>query len=260
MAAVYRMPVYNLTWKEDANMKKRMIAMALLIAMLFALSACGGSQQAAPAAQPAAAGDAAPAPADQSAEQPADQPADQSADQSAEQPAEQGGDSEVTAIATENAIPDGSGIVTFKSNLGGFSFDFDSDKYVAMENPVGNVDIFAGQDEGIPRCTVALRLKENTEDAVAYLKDLVEGVETEKGKNMVNKAGEPKKVAYGDRDIYYVAYTFKDKEAGGNVMSVYYAENLKGGDVAVYTSSALEGQTADVDAILQLAVQTFKFS
>ncbi len=86
-----------------------------------------------------------------------------------------------------------------------------------------------------------------------------EAVAEELGKSMVTKAGEPKKISYGDRDIYYIAYTYKDKDAGGNVMTVYYAENLKDGDVAVYTSSALEGQTQDVDAILSLAIKSFKF-
>ena len=148
--------------------------------------------------------------------------------------------------------------MTITSEDQGFSIDFDSDKYVAMENPVGNIDIFAGQDEGIPKCTVSLRLKENTEDAAAYLKSVARDIETEKGKNMVTKAGEPKKI--GDRDIYYIAFTFQNKDAGGNVQTAYYAENLKNGDVAVFTSSALEGQTEDVDAILKLAVQSFKLS
>ncbi|MCR5575997.1 MAG: hypothetical protein K6F56_03190, partial [Oscillospiraceae bacterium] len=170
------------------------------------------------------------------------------------QPAEPG-----IATPTENAIPDGSGIVSKYSELQGFSINFDSDKYVAMENLVGNIDIFAGQDEGIPKCTVSLHLQENSDDAVTYLKTLAEGVEAEKGKNMVTKAGEPKKYDLADRDLYYISFTYKDKEAGGNVRSVYWAENLKGGDVAVYTSSALEGQTEDVDAILNLAIQTFKF-
>ena len=156
-------------------------------------------------------------------------------------------------------IPDGSGVVSKASEGQGFSIDFDSDKYVAMENLVGNIDIFAGQDEGIPKCSVSLHLKENSPDAVTYLKNHAEAVAEELGKSMVTKAGEPKKISYGDRDIYYIAYTYKDKDAGGNVMTVYYAENLKDGDVAVYTSSALEGQTQDVDAILALAIQSFKF-
>ena len=215
-------------------MKKRMIAMALVIVMLFALSACG-NEAAAPAAQPAAQTEApAAAPADQPAEDP------------------------LTA-AMAKGIPDGSGVVTKASEGQGFSIDFDSDKYVAMENLVGNIDIFAGQDEGIPKCSVSLHLKENSPDAVAYLKSVGQNVADEKGKDMVSKAGEPAKVSYGDRDLYYIAFTFKDKNAGGNVMTVYYAENLKSGDVAVYTSSALEGQTQDVDAILALAIQSFKF-
>ena len=223
-------------------MKTRMIAIALVIVMLFALSACG-NEAAAPAAQPAAQTEA-PAAA------PADQPADQPADKPAEDP--------LTA-AMAKGIPDGSGVVTKASEGQGFSIDFDSDKYVAMENLVGNIDIFAGQDEGIPKCSVSLHLKENSPDAAAYLKSIAQNVAEEKGKDMVSKAGEPAKVSYGDRDLYYIAFTFKDKNAGGNVMTVYYAENLKSGDVAVYTSSALEGQTQDVDSILALAIQSFKF-
>ena len=227
-------------------MKKRMIAMALLIVMIFALAACGGSQAAAPAAQPAA-------PADGQS----DAPADQAPAQDAGQPAEQSGD-EPTAVATENAIPDGSGVVTIKSDEQGFSIDFDSDKYTAFPNLVGNIDIFAGQEEGIPKCSVSLRLKENTEDAAAYLKSVAADVEVEKGKNMVSKADEPKKISYGDRDIYYIVFSYKDKEAGGNIQTAYYAENLKNGDVAVFTSSALEDQTQDVNDILQLAIKSFK--
>ena len=250
--------MYNLNWKEDTNMKKRMIAIGLLIMMLFALPACGSKTEAspAPAAQSAPAAEAAPAPAEKPAEQPAEQPTEQPA----EKPAEQAEPESVDlgpAVANEKAIPDGSGIVTSKSSMLGFSFDFDSDKYVAMENMVGNIDVFAGTDEGIPRCTVAVHSSESG-DAVSYLKTLVEGIETEKGKDMVNKSGDPKQIPFGDRDIYYVAYTYKDKEAGGNVLCAYYAENLKNGGIAVFTSSALEGQTQDVDAILQLAIQTFK--
>ncbi len=229
-------------------MKKRMIAMALLIVMLFALSACG-NEAAAPAAQPAAQ-DGAPAAADQSAE-PASEPGDA-------QPADQPGD-EPTAVATENAIPDGSGVVTITSEQQGFSIDFDSDKYTAFANLVGNIDVFAGKEEGIPRCSVSLRLKENTEDAASYLKSVAADIEAEKGKNMVNRADEPKKITYGDRDIYYIVFTYNDKDAGGNVQTAYYAENLKSGDVVVFTSSALEDQTQDVNDILQLAIKTFKF-
>ena len=149
--------------------------------------------------------------------------------------------------------------MTITSEDQGFSIDFDSDKYTAFTNQVGNIDIYAGQEEGIPMCSVMLRLKENTADAVSFLKNTAEGIEIEQGKNMVKKADEPKKVDFGDRDLYYIVCTYKDKDAGGNVQCVYYAENLKSGDVAVYTSRALEGQTDDVQAILQRAVQTFKF-
>ena len=247
--------VYNLKRKEDANMKKRMIAMALLIVMIFALAACGGKQEAPaeqPAAQEAAPADAAPADAAPADEVPADAP---EAQESAEQPTED----DFLAAAIAAGIPDGSGVVTITSEDQGFSIDFDSDKYTAFPNQVGNIDIYAGQEEGIPMCSVMLRLKENTDDAVAFLKSTAESIEIEQGKNMVKKADEPKKVDFGDRDLYYIVCTYKDKEAGGNIQCVYYAENLKGGDVAVYTSRALEGQTDDVQAILQRAIQSFKF-
>ena len=253
--------VYNLKRKEDANMKKRMIAMALLIVMIFALAACGGKQEAAPAEQPAAQdaapadtapADAAPADAAPADAAPADTP-------EAQEPAEQPGEDDFLAAAIASGIPDGSGVVTITSEDQGFSIDFDSDKYTAFPNQVGNIDIYAGQEEGIPMCSVMLRLKENTDDAVAFLKSTAESIEIEQGKNMVKKADEPKKVDFGDRDLYYIVCTYKDKDAGGNVQCVYYAENLKSGDVAVYTSRALEGQTDDVQAILQRAVQTFKF-
>ena len=37
--------VYNTETKEEANMKNRIIALALVIVMLFALSACGKKQE-----------------------------------------------------------------------------------------------------------------------------------------------------------------------------------------------------------------------
>ena len=43
--------MYNLIRKEDMKMKKRIIAICLVLVMLFALSACGKKQEAAPAAR-----------------------------------------------------------------------------------------------------------------------------------------------------------------------------------------------------------------
>ena len=39
-----RLAVYNTEMKEEANMKNRIIALALVIVMLFALSACSSKQ------------------------------------------------------------------------------------------------------------------------------------------------------------------------------------------------------------------------
>ena len=41
---------------------------------------------------------------------------------------------------------------------------------------------------------------------------------------------------------------------------VYYAENLDSGELAVFESRALEGDTQAVDEILQLATQTFRLA
>ena len=77
------------------------------------------------------------------------------------------------------------------------------------------------------------------------------------GKNLKVQAGDPQKIDYLGREIYYISYVYASKEAGGNVRTAYYAENLPSGEVAVYDANALEGQTADVDAILKLALEPF---
>ena len=126
-----------------------------------------------------------------------------------------------------------------------------------MRNPGGNVTVFAGNEEGMNICHVSVLDKDSAGDAVSYLKDLAESAEIELGKNLKAKAGEPQKINYLGREIYYISYVYASKDAGGNVRTAYYAENLPSGEVAVYDSNALEGQTADVDAILKLALESF---
>ena len=230
---------------------KKYIALTLLFVMIFALAACGKSEAPAPAQAeaPAEAQEAAPA---EQAEAPAEQPAEPAQEQEAapaEQPAEQ-------AAPAAQGIEPNSGVYKFSDPESRIHFDFDS-KYAAMRNPGGNVTVFAGADEGMNICHVSVLDKETAGDAVSYLKGMAESAVTELGKNLKAQAGDPQKIDYLGREIYYISYVYASKEAGGNVRTAYYAENLPSGEVAVYDSNALEGQTADVDAILKLALETF---
>ncbi len=230
---------------------KKYIALTLLFVMIFALAACGKSEAPAPAQAeaPAEAQEAAPA---EQAEAPAEQPAEPAQEQEAapaEQPAEQ-------AAPAAQGIEPNSGVYKFSDPESRIHFDFDS-KYAAMRNPGGNVTVFAGADEGMNICHVSVLDKETAGDAVSYLKGMAESAVTELGKNLKVQAGDPQKIDYLGREIYYISYVYASKEAGGNVRTAYYAENLPSGEVAVYDSNALEGQTADVDAILKLALETF---
>lgn len=201
-------------------MKKNVIALALIIVMLFSLSACGSKDEA-PAATDAP---------DQSVSV-SDYPV-------------------VTPGAP--AIPE-SGVTTYVSEVNGISFDYDV-QYVAMTNPAGNAMIYAGESTDLPFCTVSLL---PMTDAEAYLKEMASASEVELGSDLQTKAGDPTKVDYGERDIYYIYYTYKDKDAGGIVACAYYAENLEDGSTVVYNSTALEGQADVVNGILKLAIETF---
>ena len=235
---------------------KKYIALILLFVMIFALAACGKSEAPAPAqteapaeqaAEPAEVpAESAEAPAEQAAE-PAEAPAE-----SAEAPAEQAAE----APAAVQGIEPNSGVYKFSDPESRIHFDFDS-KYAAMRNPGGNVTVFAGADEGMNICHVSVLDKESAGDAVSYLKGMAESAELELGKNLKAKAGDPQKIDYLGREIYYITYVYASKAAGGDVRTAYYAENLPSGEVVVYDSNALEGQTADVDAILKLALESF---
>ena len=201
-------------------MKKNVIALALIIVMLFSLSACGSKDET-PAATEAP---------DQSVSV-SDYPV-------------------VTPGAP--AIPE-SGVTTYVSEVNGISFDYDV-QYVAMTNPAGNAMIYAGESTDLPFCTVSLL---PMTDAEAYLKEMASASEVELGSDLQTKADDPTKVDYGERDIYYIYYTYKDKDAGGTVACAYYAENLEDGSIVVFNSTALDDQADVVNGILKLAIETF---
>ena len=243
------MSVYNLTMKEDITMKNRMIALVLVILMLSALTACGKSEPA-PAATEAPAVEA---PVEETAPAAGAAPAEEAPVEEAPAPAE--------APAEAPGIEPDSGEYTKVSEAKGFSVRFDS-KYVASELPgSGNIKIDANTDMtaipgSIPYVTVSLYSKEDAEDAVSFLKNLADAT-SDLGKKLETKPGEPKKVELGDRDIYYIFYTYKDTDLNGVIASAFYAENLANGDVAVFNSLALQEDTSVVDGILNLAVNSF---
>ena len=219
------MSVYNLTMKEDITMKNRMIALVLVILMLSALTACGKSEPA-PAATEAPAVEA---PVEETAPAEGAAPAEEAPVEEAPAPAE--------APAEAPGIEPDSGEYTKVSEAKGFSVRFDS-KYVASELPgSGNIKIDANTD-------------------VSFLKNLADAT-SDLGKKLETKPGEPKKVELGDRDIYYIFYTYKDTDLNGVIASAFYAENLANGDVAVFNSLALQEDTSVVDGILNLAVNSF---
>ena len=151
-------------------MKKNVIALALIIVMLFSLSACGSKDE-----TPAA----------------------------TEAPGQSASVSDLPAATPgAPAVPE-SGVTTYVSEVNGISFDYDV-QYVAMTNQAGNAMIYAGESTDLPFCTVSLI---PMTDAESYLKEMADASEIELGKDLQTKAGDPTKVDFGDRDIYYIYYT-----------------------------------------------------
>ncbi|MBQ2959945.1 MAG: hypothetical protein IJE09_01815 [Oscillospiraceae bacterium] len=207
---------------------KKIIALALVLVMLFALSACGKEE--APAATEAPA-----APEVVETEAPVEETA------------------EPTPEPTPSGIEPDSGMHTFKSDVNGISFEFDS-KFVAMQNPVGNVTVFAGTEAEIPFCTISL-ITGNS--AVEYLNELVAATKIEHADAIVTAAAEPSVLTFGEKEVNCIYYTYKDEAAGGVVACAYFAEDLEDGNVVVYSYTALEGETADVEGIVTHAIETF---
>jgi len=218
-------------------MKNKIIALALVIVMLFALSACSAKQSApAPTETPAPTAEPTPEPTPEPTAEPTPEP-------------------------TPAGIEPDSGIHTIVSKAKGFSIDYDS-KYVANELPMGGIIINAGTDEGVPYCTVSLMEKQimgvdNVLDAVTYLQELGTSAVEELGDAMLTPPGEPTTFIEG-RDLYNIYYTYNDEQLGGMVICAYYAENLEDGRVVVFNSTALEPDNPTVTEIIKLAVDTFK--
>ena len=210
---------------------KKIIALALVLVMLFALSACGKEE--APAATEAPVVVETEAPVEATAE-PTPEPTPE-------------------PEPTPTGIEPDSGMHTFKSDAG-ISFEFDS-KYVAMQNPVGNVTVFAGTDAEIPFCTVSLM---NDTTAADYLKDLAAGAVIELGDSMVTAPAEPAAVTVGEKEVQFISYTYNDEDLAAVVACAYYAETLESGETVVYGYTAVEESTADVESIVTHAIETFE--
>ncbi len=217
------------------NLRRLLIiaAAALVLLMLLSMAACGKEELPAPTETPVA---------------------DVSLDAAQEQPSPSPSPENLLPSATPVPTADAEGLLTFTSMSKGFSFQYDQ-KYIALSNPADNAMVYAAGDTELPFCSVSIITGTN---AVDYLKELAAGMQTELGDSMETAPGEPEKIPYGERDIYYFYYTYKDDEAGGDVISAYYGENLESGDVVIYNSTALVGATEDADAILKLAIETFK--
>ena len=210
---------------------KKIIALALVLVMLFALSACGKEE--APAATEAPVVVETEAPVEATAE-PTPEPTPE-------------------PEPTPTGIEPDSGMHTFKSDAG-ISFEFDS-KYVAMQNPVGNVTVFAGTDAEIPFCTISLM---NDTTAADYLKDLAAGAVIELGDSMVTAPAEPAAVTVGEKEVQFISYTYNDEDLAAVVACAYYAETLESGETVVYGYTAVEESTADVESIVTHAIETFE--
>ena len=223
--------------KKNLRLIFTIAALILAAFMLFSLAACGNEEAAAPSASPA--GDVSPDTA-------------QPAGQESPSPSPENLLPTATPVPTANS----DGLLTFTSMSKGFSFQYDQ-KYIALSNPADNAMIYVSGDTGLPFCSVSVISGTN---AVDYLKDVAAGIQIELEDTIVTAPGEPENVPYGDRDVYYIYYTYKDDEAGGTVICAYYGENLESGDVVVYNSTALEGESEDVDAILKMAIETFKMN
>ncbi len=217
------------------NLRRLLIIAAAVLAVLMLLSMAACGKEEAPAVTEAPAADLS---LDAAQEQ--DQPS----------PSPENLLPAATPVPTANA----EGQLTFTSMSKGFSFQYDQ-KYIAMSNPADNAMVYAAGDTELPFCSVSIITDTN---AVDYLKELASGLETVLGDSIETAPGEPENVPYGDRDIYYFYYTYNDDEAGGLVICAYYGENLASGEVAVFSSTALYGASEDADAILKLAIETFK--
>lgn len=157
-----------------------------------------------------------------------------------------------TPVPTANA----EGLLTFTSMSKGFSFQYD-EKYIALSNQADNAMIYPAGDTTLPYCAVSLV---TDTDAVSYLKEIADGASIELEGSMSAAPGEPADVGVEGREVYTISYSYsyEDEELSGTVVCTYYAENISEGQVAVFSSTALEKDGETVASILKTAMDTFK--
>ena len=167
---------------------------------------------------------------------------------------------EDTLLPTATPVPtaNSDGQLTFTSMSKGFSFQYD-EKYIALSNQTDNAMIYPAGDTTLPYCSVSLV---SDTDAVSYLKEIAAGAMIEMEGSLSTAPGEPVSEEIDGREIYTVsyAYSYEDESVSGTVICVYYAEDVAEGQVAVYSSTALEADSETVGGILALAIETFKLS
>lgn len=204
------------------------LVLLLAVVMLLSLAACGKEEAPAVTEAPAAPA-ATEAPAAQTAA-PAEEPA---AEPSAQPEKVEG---------------------LFVSASKGFRFEYDP-AYIALSNPADNAVIYPTGDVELPFCSVSLIPGSS---AVDYLKEMSAAALEELGDAVKTMPGEPADAGVEGRQVYFITFTYDSFEAEGTVVCAYYAEDLPGGDIVVYNSTALEGDTAVADGIVKTAIETFQ--
>ncbi len=200
----------------------------LAVVMLLSLAACGKEEAPAVTEAPAAPA-ATEAPAAQTAA-----PAEEAAEEPSAQP------------ETVEGL--------FVSASKGFRFEYDP-AYIALSNPADNAVIYPTGDVELPFCSVSLIPGSS---AVDYLKEMSAAALEELGDAVKTMPGEPADAGVEGRQVYFITFTYDSFEAEGTVVCAYYAEDLPGGDIVVYNSTALEGDTAVADGIVKTAIETFQ--
>ena len=165
---------------------------------------------------------------------------------------------EDTLLPTATPVPtaNSDGQLTFTSMSKGFSFQYD-EKYIALSNQADNAMIYPAGDTTLPYCSVSLV---TDTDAVSYLKEIADGASIELEGSMSAAPGEPADAGVEGREVYTISYSYsyEDEELSGTVVCTYYAENISEGQVAVFSSTALEKDGETVASILKTAMDTFK--
>lgn len=217
--------------------RRNIIILVLGLVLLLSVAGCGKAEEAAPSPTVAV---STAAPVVIETEAPVEV---------TEEPAD-----EIT-IPMDTPVPtaDAQGRMTYTSMTKGFSFKYDAG-YIAMSNAADNAVVYAGGDVGLPYCTVSMVYGN---EAVAYLNQMIAANQEELGSKLLSQSSEPVAAGNYGSDIYYIIYTYQSEDVDGNIVGVYYAENLGNGNIVVYNSISAEADTTAVDSILKLAIETF---